>query len=89
MGNYIFCKLLIPQTVFNFSFINPTQAHTTHKTIKSCLLLHVSAEIHHLQGVYTPGFKTNYSATHCNSNTCYIVVISAAEFKNADLVSCG
>jgi len=46
-------------------------------------------ELHHLQGVYTPGFKTTYSAAHYNRSTYHIVVISAAEIKNADLVTCG
>ena len=89
MGNYHFYKLLIPLIVFNFSFIKPTPLHLTHKTVKSSLLLHVSAELHHLQGVYTPGFKTNYSATHYNRYTYCIVVISASELKETDLVTCG
>jgi len=38
-----------------------------------CLLLHVRAEIRHLQAVYTPIFKTHENVIYYNSDAYYIV----------------
>jgi hypothetical protein len=57
----------------------------THSTM-SCLLLHFSAELRHLQRACTPTLRSHSSTTRYNSNTYYIVVISAAEFRS--VISC-
>ena len=64
------------------------QAYTSkiHSNIMSCLLLHVSAKIHHLNGVYTPIFKTHQSIAHYNNNIYHISVISEAEIKNVKIL---
>ena len=49
-------------------------------SILTCLLLHVWAELFHLQGVHTPVFKTHWIMIHYLSNACYITVRS--ELKN-------
>jgi hypothetical protein len=53
-----------------------------HNNTISCSFLHVSAEFHHLQEVYKPIFKTHQYIIHYDSNTHYIILISATEFKN-------
>jgi len=45
------------------------------------LLQHVSAELRHLQRVYTPIFKTQLSTVRYNSYTNQTILISAANLK--------
>jgi hypothetical protein len=63
-----------------------TYAHITY-TITITTYAHItytittSVELCHLQGVYTQMFKTQSSILHPSKNRCFIIVISAAEFK--------
>ena len=44
---------------------------STHNNKLICLLLHVQAELRHLQGVYTPLITTHYSIIHYSNTTPY------------------
>jgi hypothetical protein len=52
-----------------------------NNTVSCLLLLHVSAELRHIHGVYKPIFKTHKGIIHYTSYTYYIIVMFAAEFK--------
>jgi len=75
--------LFIPCNVTKlFIYKTETRTFTIRNNPIFCLLLHVSAELRNLQGVYTPIYKTQYSTIHHNIVTCYIAMTNAAEFKN-------
>jgi hypothetical protein len=62
----------------------------THSNTISCLLLHVSVTLRHLQGVYIRMSRIRQSMIRDNGNKYYIIVITAAELKKLyDFAKCG
>ena len=54
-----------------------------------CLLLRVSVELRHLQGVNAPIFKNHQNNLYYDSNTYYIVVLLQVHSKVLALINCG